>query len=101
MSVLGSAEGSLDGDGGGAAPPPEVGQTELELPHTLLLLPGPHATNPLQQLLQAGVLAQGIPSAVPPGVTEHATGAGLGIADIDGWKLGATEGTEVGSGYKI
>ena len=96
--MLGSAEGSLDGDGGGAAPPPEVGQ-ELELPHTRL--PGLHVKDPLQQLLQAGVLAQGIPSAVPPGVTEHATGAGLGIADIDGWKLGATEGTEVGSGCKI
>jgi hypothetical protein len=107
--VLGSAEGSLDGDGGGAAPPPDgtggTGQPPqqvvagaLLLPHTLSLPPLHEETSLEQQLLH---LVDPDPVQSAPSASHFVVvGARLSDGDIDGWKLGASEGTEVGSGCR-
>ena len=74
--MLGSAEGSLDGDGGGAEPPGEVGHTS----------PVPHTSVPLQSVLVVAQQLrhlfaplcglQGVPGASAPGGWP---GVGLGF----------------------
>ena len=84
LSVLGSAEGSLDGDGGGAAPPPEVGgglHTLAPRPHTVCP-PGQSVKSVAQQFLHLLVPLDGlqaVPGAASPGgFPDPGVGLGLG-----------------------